>query len=89
MNARAAAHDASVQMIDTSIAIPKRLFARQVRVKVGRSILKRFQMGGQSLESEVVKGQTARMPDSSFCADQISDQSRHFSKGGIGTVSSI
>lgn len=36
------------------IAIPDRLFARQVQVKVGRSMLRRFQMGGQSLESEVV-----------------------------------
>jgi DNA adenine methylase len=36
------------------IAIPARLFARQVQVNVGRSMLRRFQMGGQSLESEVV-----------------------------------
>lgn len=33
---------------------PKKLFAREIRVRVGRSMLKRFQMGGKTLEAEVV-----------------------------------
>jgi DNA adenine methylase len=37
------------------IPIPRGLFARQVEVTVGRSMLRRFQMGGQTLESEIVK----------------------------------
>ncbi len=40
---------------DCEISIPSRLFARQVAVRVGRSMLRRFQMGGQTLESEVVQ----------------------------------
>lgn len=36
------------------IAIPEGLFAREVFVGCGRSMLKRFQMGGRSLEGEVV-----------------------------------
>ncbi len=34
--------------------IPPTLFARQVAVNCGRSMLKRFQMGGQTLETELV-----------------------------------
>ncbi len=37
-----------------NIPIPKGLFERELAVNVGRSMLKRFQMGGQTLESEVV-----------------------------------
>lgn len=37
------------------ITWPKSLFAREVAVNVGRSMLRRFQMGGQTLEAEVVK----------------------------------
>lgn len=37
------------------IAIPKGLFAREEMLNVGRSMLRRFQMGGQSLEAEVVR----------------------------------
>lgn len=36
------------------IPVPEGLFEREVLVNCGRSMLKRFQMGGQSLESEVV-----------------------------------
>lgn len=36
------------------IAVPEGLFEREVLVNVGRSMLKRFQMGGQSLEEHVV-----------------------------------
>ena len=36
------------------ISIPERLFEREVFVNCGRSMLKRFQMGGASLENEVV-----------------------------------
>ncbi|HEX9842823.1 MAG TPA: DNA adenine methylase, partial [bacterium] len=36
------------------IAIPPGLFEREVNVNVGRSMLRRFQLGGQSLENEVV-----------------------------------
>lgn len=36
------------------IQIPTQLFAREVSVNVGRSMLRRFQMGGRTLESEVV-----------------------------------
>ncbi len=35
-------------------SIPKRLFDREVPVRCGRSMLRRFQMPGQSLEGEVV-----------------------------------
>lgn len=37
------------------LPIPKGLFEREVYVNVGRSMLKRFQMNGQTLEREVVK----------------------------------
>lgn len=37
------------------IALPQGLFEREIMVTLGRSMLKRFQMGGQSLESEVVR----------------------------------
>jgi len=37
------------------LPIPEALFAREVLVDVGRSMLKRFQMAGQSLEGEVVQ----------------------------------
>lgn len=36
------------------IPIPDGLFEREILVNVGRSMLKRFQMGGRSLEAEVV-----------------------------------
>jgi DNA adenine methylase len=41
--------------IDCPIEWPKGLFVREVAVNVGRSMLRRFQMGGQTLEAEVVK----------------------------------
>lgn len=37
------------------VPIPPGLFAREVSVNVGRSMLRRFQMGGRSLETEVVR----------------------------------
>jgi DNA adenine methylase len=37
------------------LRIPNGLFAREVMVNCGRSMLKRFQMTGQSLEGEVVQ----------------------------------
>ena len=37
-----------------NLSIPKRLFENEVYVKCGRSMLKRFQMNGQTLEKEVV-----------------------------------
>jgi DNA adenine methylase len=37
-----------------NVPIPKRLFEREMFVHVGRSMLKRFQMSGRSLEREVV-----------------------------------
>jgi len=37
-----------------NIPIPDRLFAREVLVNCGRSMLKRFQRGGRSLEEAVV-----------------------------------
>ena len=37
-----------------NVGIPDGLFEREVMVNVGRSMLKRFQMGGQSLEDFVV-----------------------------------
>ena len=37
-----------------AIHFPTKLFARQVAVSLGRSMLRRFQMEGQTLESEVV-----------------------------------
>ena len=37
-----------------NIHIPNGLFERELAVNVGRSMLKRFQMGGQTLESEIV-----------------------------------
>lgn len=39
---------------DCDYDIPPSLFERQVAVNCGRSMLKRFQMGGQTLEGEVV-----------------------------------
>jgi DNA adenine methylase len=36
------------------VPIPARLFEREVFVNCGRSMLRRFQMGGQTLEGEVV-----------------------------------
>ena len=36
------------------LPIPKGLFRREVLIEVGRSMLKRFQMNGKSLEDEVV-----------------------------------
>ncbi len=36
------------------VPVPKGLFAREVAVNVGRSMLRRFQMGGQTLEAEHV-----------------------------------
>lgn len=40
--------------VNCDVHIPTGLFQREVGVNVGRSMLKRFQMEGQSLESEVV-----------------------------------
>ncbi len=37
-----------------NVPIPRRLFNQEIFVSVGRSMLKRFQMGGQSLERDVV-----------------------------------
>jgi len=37
------------------IPLPEGLFAREIMVHTGRSMLRRFQMGGQSLEDEEVK----------------------------------
>ncbi len=37
-----------------NVSIPLRLFEREVFVNCGRSMLRRFQMGGQTLEGEVV-----------------------------------
>jgi DNA adenine methylase len=37
------------------LPIPRGLFKREVYVNVGRSMLKRFQMNGKTLEKEVVK----------------------------------
>jgi DNA adenine methylase len=39
---------------DCPIAWPKKLFAREEAVNVGRSMLRRFQMAGETLEAEVV-----------------------------------
>ena len=33
---------------------PPKLFSREVTVNLGRSMLRRFQMGGQTLEAEIV-----------------------------------
>lgn len=38
----------------TSVTIPSGLFKREVPIHVGRSMLRRFQMEGQTLESEIV-----------------------------------
>ena len=40
--------------VNCSYDIPSGLFAREVAVNCGRSMLKRFQMGGQTLEQDVV-----------------------------------
>jgi DNA adenine methylase len=37
-----------------SIPVPKDLFAREIFINCGRSMLRRFQMGGETLGSEVV-----------------------------------
>ena len=37
-----------------AVPIPARLFAREISIHCGRSMLRRFQMGGQTLEGEVV-----------------------------------
>jgi len=37
------------------ITIPHGLFAREEMLNVGRSMLRRFQMGGETLESELVR----------------------------------
>lgn len=49
--------DGSKKSGDQECAIqwPARLFRREIPVNVGRSMLRRFQMGGQTLEAEVVK----------------------------------
>jgi len=39
---------------DCEYRFPKNLFAREIAVNCGRSMLKRFQMGGQTLEGEIV-----------------------------------
>jgi DNA adenine methylase len=39
---------------DLPVAIPAGLFAREVAIPLGRSMLRRFQMGGETLEGEVV-----------------------------------
>ena len=36
------------------VPIPRGLFEREIAIRVGRSMLKRFQMEGKSLEAEVV-----------------------------------
>lgn len=36
------------------LALPKELFEIEIFVHVGRSMLRRFQLGGQTLENEVV-----------------------------------
>jgi len=38
-----------------NITFPKHLFEREILVNLGRSMLRRFQMGGKSLEGEVVR----------------------------------
>lgn len=40
---------------DCDVPLPHGLFEREVMVTLGRSMLRRFQMGGQSCESEVVR----------------------------------
>lgn len=40
---------------DCEVPLPAGLFAREIMVTLGRSMLRRFQMGGQSCESEVVR----------------------------------
>ncbi|MEW6406655.1 MAG: DNA adenine methylase, partial [Chloroflexota bacterium] len=37
------------------LPVPQNLFEREVFVNIGRSMLKRFQMNGETLEDEVVK----------------------------------
>jgi DNA adenine methylase len=37
-----------------AVPVPRSLFRREVRVNCGRSMLRRFQMSGRSLEEEVV-----------------------------------
>ncbi len=39
---------------ECEINVPRSLFSREVTVRVGRSMLRRFQMGGKSLEAEMV-----------------------------------
>lgn len=40
---------------DCEVSLPLGLFEREIMVTLGRSMLRRFQMGGQSCESEVVR----------------------------------
>lgn len=40
--------------VRTQLPVPEGLFEREVLVSCGRSMLRRFQLGGGSLESEVV-----------------------------------
>lgn len=40
--------------VDCQLPIPNGLFAREIFVNLGRSMLRRFQMGGETLENEVV-----------------------------------
>jgi DNA adenine methylase len=40
--------------IEFDFKFPKNLFSREVSVNLGRSMLRRFQMGGQTLEDEIV-----------------------------------
>lgn len=40
---------------DCEVALPEGLFEREIMITLGRSMLRRFQMGGQSLESEIVR----------------------------------
>jgi DNA adenine methylase len=49
--------DGSKKSGDTECLIewPSGLFAKEVSVNIGRSMLRRFQMSGETLESEVVK----------------------------------
>ncbi len=40
--------------MDCELSIPEKLFEKEIYVNIGRSMLKRFQMCGQTLENEVV-----------------------------------
>ncbi len=41
--------------VDCRVSVPAGLFTRDIPVNVGRSMLRRFQMGGQTLEAELVR----------------------------------